>query len=106
MKIQPVITWQNGQQKQANNFVLSSSWDNFLNAAIFSYQLQNVIEIIIPATETEPEQVIVNTDTLVTGDLSISGQDYLDWDSSPSANQWAYDWAAAKLNLVLIPETV
>jgi hypothetical protein len=106
MKIQPVITWQNGEQKQANNFMLSSSWDNFLNSAYFDYQLQNVSEIIIPATETEPEQIVPNTDILVVGGLSISGQDYIDWDASPSANQWAYEWAAAQLNLVLIPETV
>jgi hypothetical protein len=106
MKIQPVITWQNGQSKEANNFDLSSSADNFLDAASFSYQLQNVTETIIPATETEPEQILIYTDILVIGNLSITGQDYQDWDASPSANQWAYDWAAGKLNLVLIPETV
>ena len=106
MKIQPISTWQNGQQKQANNFVLSIVNDNLINACTFFYQLQNVIETIIPATETEPEQVIVNTDTLVTGNLSIGGQEYLDWDASPSANEWAYEWAAGQLNLVLIPETV
>ena len=104
MKIQPITTWQNGESKQANNFNLSSSSDNLLDSATFYYQLQNVTETIIPATETEPEQIITNTDTLIVAGLPISGQDYQDWDASPSANQWAYDWAAAQLNLVLIPE--
>jgi hypothetical protein len=106
MKIQPVSTWQNGQQKEANNFVLSSSWDNFLNAATFSYQLQNVIEITIEPQENYATGTQINTDILVVGNLYIDGQAYQDWDASPSANQWAYDWAAAQLNLVLIPETV
>jgi len=104
MKIQPIITWQNGEQKEANNFVLSSTADNFLNAATFSYQLQNVSETIIPANETEPEQIIINTDILIVGYLSITGQDYIEWDLSNNANQWAYDWAAVQLNLVLIQE--
>ena len=104
MKIQPITTWQNGESKEANNFDLSSSSDNFLNSAIFYYQLQNVTETIIPATETEPERTVINTDNLVVGSMPIDGQDYQDWDSSPSANQWAYEWAAAKLNLVLIPD--
>jgi hypothetical protein len=104
MKIQPITTWQNGLEKQANNFVLSIVNDNLINYCTFNYQLQRLIETIIPATETEPAQIITNADTLISGNLSIEGQDYQDWDASPSANQWAYEWAAKQLNLVLIPE--
>lgn len=106
MKIQPVITWQNGEQKEANNFVLSSSWDNFFNAASFNYQLQNIVEAPSENEEGYPTTVIISSDNLVVGSLYINGQDYQDWDASTNANQWAYEWAAAKLNLVLIPETV
>jgi hypothetical protein len=42
---------------------------------------------------------------LVTGYLNISGADYQAWDLDPSANAWAYDWAAAQLNLVIVPST-
>jgi len=104
MKIQSITTWQNGQSKQANNFVLFIVNDNLLNYCTFNYQLQYLTETIIPATETEPEKIIINADTLISGNLSIGGQDYEDWDASPSANQWAYEWAAGQLNLVLIPE--
>ena len=104
MKIQSITTWQNGQEKQANNFLLAIVNDNLSSSASLYYQLQNITETTIPATETEPEQIITDVNTLISGNLVIEGQDYQDWDASPSANQWAYDWAAGQLNLVLIPE--
>jgi hypothetical protein len=44
--------------------------------------------------------------TLVNGSLTISGQDYLDWDAASDANEWAYTWAAGKLNLTIISDEV
>lgn len=92
MKIQSITSWQNGQEKQATNFNLTSVNDNLSTACDFSYQL----------TTTPDENG--KYEVLVTGWLTISGQDYEDWDLSTSANQWAYEWAAGQLNLVLIPE--
>lgn len=94
MKIQPVTSWLNGAEKQANDFNLETSFDNLKDRAIFSYYLANVDE----------DNVII--DVLVNGSINIGGDDYITWSSSIDANQWAYEWAAAKLNLVLIPETV
>jgi hypothetical protein len=43
-------------------------------------------------------------ENLITATLDISGQDYKDWSATPDANTWIYNWAAGKLNLVLITE--
>ena len=92
MQIPPVTIWANGQEQQADGFILTISFDNLTNAAMFSYSL-------VKTNGNSTEGV-----NLQNGTLNISGQDYQDWDASPSANEWAYDWAAGQLNLVLIPE--
>ena len=95
--IQPISSWQNGEEKQATVFVLTSSYDNLSTNATFQYQLNEV-----PLTPTPSVFPLFNT--LVNGYLNIEGQDYLDWDAAVEANEWAYNWAAGKLNLVLITE--
>lgn len=90
----PIKTWYQGSEHEANVFTLYSTGDNLINAATFNYQL---IELIVIAPDEEMSQ------TLIKGELSIKGQDYINWDSSESANEWIYNWAAAQLNLTLIP---
>ena len=94
MKIQPITSWQNGTEKEANDFNLETSFDNLKDQATFKYTI----------SEMDVDNVIIYT--LVNGSLNIEGADYITWSSSTDANQWAYDWAAGQLNLVLIPETV
>lgn len=91
--IQPIATWYQGAEHQANVFTLYSTGDNLLDSATFQYQL--IEEIII-----EPNQN--NSQTLLTGILSISGADYAQWDAEVDANAWIYNWAASKLNLTII----
>jgi len=38
-KIQPVSSWQNGEEKEATVFVLTSTYDNLSTTANFQYQL-------------------------------------------------------------------
>lgn len=97
MTIQPVMVWQNGQQKEANNFVMRIVNDNLETACIFYYEMQNVEEIV------ENTQSTTTVDVLAFGNLTLEGAEYQTWDADPSANEWAYNWAAAQLNLVLIP---
>jgi len=99
--IQPVSSWQNGEEKEATQFVLSSSYDNLSTSANFQYQLN---ELITP-TPTPPTPMPMYN-TLVNGSLTISGQDYLDWDAASDANEWAYTWAATQLNLTIIADEV
>jgi hypothetical protein len=94
MKIQPITSWQNGTEKEANDFNLETSFDNLKDQATFKYTI----------SEMDVDNVIIYT--LVNGSLNIEGAEYITWSSSTDANQWAYDWAAGQLNLVLIPETV
>ena len=95
--IEPISSWQNGEEKQATVFVLTSSYDNLSTTANFQYQLSE----LLPNPATYSVSVY---NTLVNGSLTISGQDYLDWDAATDANEWAYTWAATQLKLVIIPD--
>lgn len=97
MKIQPVSTWQNGEQKEANNFVMRIVDDNLETSCNFYYELQNVTEVIL-------EENVTNTivDILNFGNLTLQGEAYQKWDADPSANEWAYNWALTTLKLVAI----
>lgn len=99
MKIQPVSTWFNGEEQQANIFNLSIGYDNLETSAVFNYNL--AIELPQPIPDYKQMYNI-----LVNGSLGIDGQDYIDWSAASDANAWAYQWAATKLNLTLIPNEV
>ncbi len=94
------MVWQNGQQKEANTFIMRIVNDNLETSCNFYYEMQNVEEVI---NDTQTNTII---DVLTFGNLNLSGEEYQTWDADPSANSWAYNWAAGQLNLVLIPETV
>ena len=99
--IQAISSWQNGEEKQATVFVLSSSYDNLSTSATFQYQLNEV-----PSSPIPPSPIFPSFNTLVNGYLNISGQDYLDWDMSADANDWIYNWAATQLKLTITGEYV
>lgn len=88
-QIQPVQIWKNGQNKQAEVFNLLSVSDNLDTSAQFYYELR----------EAPMEDGAISGELLSSGNLSMDGQEYLDWDDS---NASAYSWAAAKLSLVII----
>jgi hypothetical protein len=91
--IQPISTWYQGAEHQANVFTLYSTGDNLLDSATFKYQL---IELIVISPEEQTSQ------TLLSAELSINGADYEQWDAEVDANAWIYNWAASQLNLVII----
>ena len=132
-KIQPISSWLNGQELQGTIFNLIVVNDNLSTAANFYYTIsteeQSHTETVIvtpevpawdetlpngdvihhdaiPAVTKEIKVVDVASVVLTQGNLTIDGQDYQDWDASPSANQWAYEWAVSQLNLILIPNQV
>lgn len=94
--IEPISSWQNGEEKQATVFVLTSSFDNLSTNANLQYELSEPIQ----------SSSYASYNTLVNGTLNISGQDYLDWDAAIDANEWIYNWAATQLKLVIIPDVV
>jgi hypothetical protein len=91
--IQPISTWYQGEEHQANVFTLYSTGDNLIDAATFQYQL---IELIVISPEEQTSQ------TLITGELVINGTAYAQWDAEVDANAWIYNWAAGQLNLTII----
>ena len=92
MKIKPISSWQNGQEKLGTEFSLRMISDNLSTYAQFYF-----------AISTEQTEEIVSQ-VLVDGNLTLEGAEYQSWDAEPSANAWAINWAITKLNLELLPE--
>ena len=85
--ITPKSIWFKGQDHSATLFQLTSIYDNMENTAKFYYELLD------------------NTgNALADGDVTMDGQDYTNWggESGSNINDWAYEWAAGKLNLELV----
>jgi hypothetical protein len=88
-QIQPVQIWLNGQVVTADLLNVSLAYDNLLDFATFQYKLfQSVVD-------QEPK-------FLITGNLSIQGEDYIIWGSTADINEAAYIWVADQLNLTII----
>lgn len=82
VQIQPVSIWYNGQSKQASELDARIIFDDLSTTAQFFYELKEV-----------------EGSTLSNGNVSMDGQDYIDWDNS---NEEAYIYVAGKLNLTII----
>lgn len=93
--IQPVTIWKNGESQEANLLNAYIINDNLATSCSFYYSLCSSGE----GTESMP---LVVGQTLAEGNITMSGQDYLDWDNS---NEAAYVYIAEKLNLTLIETT-
>jgi hypothetical protein len=133
MKIEPIISWLNGHEYTGTEFSLAIGYDNLNSYASFNYNISTeeqsheetvIVTPEIPAwDETLPDGEVIHHDAipavtttikvvdvypinLIGGQLNISGEDYIAWDSSVSANEWAYTWAAGQLNLVIVPNQV
>jgi hypothetical protein len=83
VNIQPVTIWANGESKQANELDARINYDDLATSAQFYYELRES----------------GNNPSLSSGNVSMDGQDYIDWDNS---NEAAYAYIAGKLNLVII----
>jgi hypothetical protein len=91
-KIQPIQTWKNGEQLEANLLNAIIIRDNMQDFAEFYYSLNAGGE----GTEAMP---LIIGQVVADGNINMSGKDYLDWDNS---NEAAYVYIAEKLNLTLI----
>ena len=93
--IQPITIWKNGESQEANLLNAIIINDNLQSSCSFYYQLCSSGQ----GTEAMP---LVIGQTLAEGNITMSGDDYLDWDNS---NEAAYVYIAEKLNLTLIETT-
>jgi hypothetical protein len=84
-KIVPLTIWVNGQQQTATLLNSIIIYDNLLDKAEFYWQLLDA-----------------KTSNLSDGNLTISGQSYIDWNTATDINEDAYVWIADQLGLTLI----
>jgi hypothetical protein len=84
-KIKSVQIWDNGILIEATQFQLSAINVQLNNSASFYYSLLSD-----------------DNAKLREGNLCMDGKDYQDWQN----DQYAWDWAATKLNLELLPEII
>jgi hypothetical protein len=86
--IEPVQIWANG----------SVQTGNFINAYIINDNLQDTAQFYWGIYTEETLGILLSQ-----GNLILTGEDYLLWDTSNDINQAAYDWICFQLNLTLIP---
>jgi len=95
-QIQPVNIWINGESKEAKYFSVTCINDNYENSATNYWQLFDAV--------VDEEGVEKMGSQVSAGNLTIDGQDYINWGDQPAMaiNEWIYNWSASKLNLVII----
>lgn len=95
-QITPITIWVNGQSKVAEYLQVTGINDNYESAATNYWQLSTKV-VDDEGVEKQGEQV-------AQGNLTISGQDYINWGDQPAMaiNDWIYNWSAIQLNLVII----
>jgi len=86
-QIQPVTIWVNGQTKTGNFLNAYIINDNLLDSATFYWSILDAD---------------VDGSKLADGNLTISGQSYIDWNANPDINDDAYLWISLQLGLTLI----
>ena len=99
-EIQPLQIWKNGEVKTASILDASIISDNLQSNCTFYWQLKEA-DTVIPADEEiegSTEQTI-SGQTLADGNVSLSGEDYDNWDGS---NDYAFSYIATQINVVLL----
>ena len=91
-QIEPITIWKNGESQEANLLNAIIINDNLATSCSFYYSLNASGE----GTEAMP---LVVGQTLAEGNVTMAGDDYLNWDDS---NDAAYAYIAEKLNLTII----
>ena len=95
-QISPVTIWANGTSKEAEYLQVTGINDNYESSATNYWALFTKV-VDAEGIESMGEQV-------AQGNLTISGQDYINWGDQPAMdiNTWIYNWVAEQLNLTII----
>ena len=83
--ITPINLWVNGSTITATQLSVTGIMDDFETSATIYYQLLDVDGVQVSQ-----------------GNLSLDGQQYIDWSSVPDANTWICEWTAQQLNITII----
>jgi hypothetical protein len=90
--ITPQPIWIDGMSKPATVIFSQVNSDNLTNEAIFYFQLY--------------QEVDVNIVPLVNGTVTMTGADYITYNSAADANAYAWEWIGNKLGLTITGEYV
>ena len=90
-EIQPVSVWYNGQSVQAKYLSAYIVNDNLKDTAVFWWGIYSE-----GANPGESGQNVASAN------LTMAGQDYIDWNTNPDINDAAYSWIAEQLGLTII----
>mgnify|MGYP006943621787 CR=1 FL=1 len=95
-QIEPVSIWVNGENKVAEYFQVIGINDNYESTATNYWSMFTKV-VDAEGIESQGEKVAL-------GNLTISGQDYINWGDQPAMaiNDWIYNWSAEQLNLTII----
>jgi len=95
-QISPVSVWVNGESKEAQYLQVTCINDNYENSATNYWQMFTM-NVDAEGLESMGEQVACSN-------LTISGQDYINWGDQPAMaiNAWIYQWVADQLNLEIV----
>lgn len=85
--ISPIQIWVNGQLKTASILDARIINDDLATSCTFYWELKEA------STEENAGQQLAN------GNVSMSGEDYLNWDDS---NDSAYDYIASQINVQIL----
>jgi hypothetical protein len=101
-QIEPQEVWVNGVSKTAEFFQVTCINDNYENSATNYWQLFTKVTQMNGVDADTP--VDVPGEQVAQGNLTISGQDYINWGDQPAMaiNAWIYEWSAEQLNLTII----
>jgi len=95
--IEPIEIWINGENKIGQLFQVTCIFDNYENTARNNWQIFTAV--------TNINGIDQPGELLSGGNLTITGQSYVDWGNVPanSINAWIYNWSAQQLGLTIIP---
>ena len=95
-QISPITIWANGTSKDAEYLQVTCINDNYESSATNYWALFTKV-VDAEGVESMGEQV-------AQGNLTIQGEDYIDWGDQPAMaiNEWIYNWVAEQLNLTII----
>ena len=95
--IEPIQIWKNGQNKTASILDAYIINDNLSSSCTFYWQLKEA-DITPEPTEDTPEPQPIAGEVLADGNVTMSGDDYNNWDGS---NHEAFNFIANKINVTI-----
>jgi len=95
-QIKPIQIWDKGTLKTAEFLQVTGIYDNYENSATNYWALFTRVK--------DANNNWVAGEQVAQGNLTISGQDYINWGDQPAMaiNAWIYNWVASQINVVIL----